>query len=105
MKYMIIFLLLMNHAAQAETLFTKTQNGTVSLNKGLTAHECNNARKKALGIPVSPEEIKADKKKVAAIWMESQLCKDPSKGCGGGGVTNEWHIIENYDIVQAECFK
>lgn len=108
-------LLLAAPPSHADTLFTKTRNGTISLNKNLTEHECEIALKMAKGEPVTPAQIEAAKaareakEKRAAEWgkLNSNHCI-PSfdhtgspcdlymESIGPGGAD---------DIVQAECLR
>lgn len=122
MKKLSIFLGLtivyFSGAAQAETLFTKTDNGAVSINRGLTAKECEMARRKAKGLPATASEIKnAEKAEKESLKKYENCIKGKAQGnplmrsnkvvqndCtrySGSGLV----IVQDSDIVQAECLK
>lgn len=76
-------------------LMTTTYDGTVTMNKGLTKRQCEQARKRVLGLPLTKEEEKRFKSNSNTriyhdgdkIWISTRF------------------IDSNGDIERAECFK
>lgn len=82
MKYLIPIFLLLSCPAYAETLLTIANSGAVSVNKNLTARECDKVRKR-----LNP-------------WDESKMPRDKD-----GNIVGFFHAANNDDIKTVECLK
>lgn len=108
-------------------LLTQTENGTVTLLKDLTQHECEFTRNRLLGNPATDEEIAAAKRQVDELrarweaWKTAHNCHGNTSSWSSGpsrvesdgtctqgedmGVSMSSHMVMPSDIKSAECFR
>lgn len=110
-------------------LLTQTESGSMQLQKGLTQHECEFMKHRALGQPATDEEIAAEKARIAEQMRLADeyrhkkeaecrvkhpdvpgdkncvLSVEGDKSAYVYGISGLVHMINPSDIKSAECFE
>lgn len=108
MKYILIVAFVFSSSVHADTLLTQSEGGKVSIIQHLPDKECQKARNKLLRMDEISAEIESEKKACPKNMQAIKMFEYPIGCTKPDGTVIVWgggHIVNQSDIISAECLK